>query len=112
MVQALYVTASDASEGGATLRTRVYDDLGTLPWPADVDGRALRNRFGAMFPDGVPEAVRPAGPCLHAARTLGLAQPAALRKVLLCVRCSLCKVNLHVDTEQCTKHARDAQTRR
>ena len=60
--QALYVHASDASEGGATLRTRVYDDLGKVPWPQDVDGRALRNRFAATFPNGVPEAVRPAAP--------------------------------------------------
>lgn len=66
VVQALYVHASDASEGGATLRTRVYDDLGKLPWPQDVDGRALRNRFAATFPDGVPEAVRPGGTLLCA----------------------------------------------
>ncbi|KAK9843522.1 hypothetical protein WJX81_007061 [Elliptochloris bilobata] len=56
--KALYVRASDASEGGATLRTRVYDDLGPLPWPQDVDGRALRNRMSALHPDGVPEAER------------------------------------------------------
>ena len=87
MVQALYVAASDASQGGATLRTRVYDDLGKLPWPADVDGRALRNRFGATFPDGVPEAVRPAAPCSHAAHILKVAQPAGLDKMLGCMRC-------------------------
>ena len=64
MVQPLYVHASDASKGGGTLRTRVYDDLGSLPWPQDVDGRALRNRFAATYPDGVPEAVRRAAPCM------------------------------------------------
>lgn len=50
--------ASDAREGGGTLRTRVYDDLGQVPWPADVDGRALRSRFAELHPDGVPEQVR------------------------------------------------------
>lgn len=50
--------ASDAREGGATLRTRVYDDLGKVPWPEFADGRALRNRFAALHPAGVPEPVR------------------------------------------------------
>lgn len=84
VMQALFVHASDASEGGATLRTRVYDDLGKVPWPQDVDGRALRNRFAATFPDGVPEAVGPAAPCSHAACIPEYAQ--------LTARCGACLI--------------------
>lgn len=85
MVQALYVHASDASEGGATVRTRVYDDLGKLPWPQDVDGRALRNAFAATFPDGVPEAVRPAAPCLRAVHAYLHIMPKQGLKVRACM---------------------------
>ena len=36
--------------GTQTMRTRLWDDLGPLPWPAGVDGRALRNRFSQEHP--------------------------------------------------------------
>ncbi len=57
-LQALYVGASDAREGGATVRTRIYDDLGAVPWPAYADGRALKNRFAELHVRGVPEQAR------------------------------------------------------
>ncbi len=36
--------------GTQTVRTRLWDDLGALPWPAGVDGRALQNKFSQEHP--------------------------------------------------------------
>ena len=44
--QECYIAAS----GVQTARSRLWDDLGPLPWPAGVDGRAISNRFLEQHP--------------------------------------------------------------
>ncbi|GAQ89055.1 nitronate monooxygenase [Klebsormidium nitens] len=47
--EAVAAAGSDASETPATVRTRLYDDLSSLPWPQEVNGRLLQNKFIADY---------------------------------------------------------------
>ncbi len=47
-----------AAKGLDTHRTRLYDDLGALPWPEGIDGRTLRNAFSEQ-PEALLQQVPP-----------------------------------------------------
>ena len=48
-----YLSATSAD----FVRTRLYDDLGQIPWPVGVDGGAIGNRFTAAYGYAAPSEV-------------------------------------------------------
>lgn len=54
-----------AATAADTHRTRLYDDLGTMPWPAGVDGRTIRNTFSTSHGSVAPAEVSQLGPAVH-----------------------------------------------
>jgi len=52
--QALVETGYSSSCNPSTLRTTLYDELGTVPWPPHIDGRCLTNQFTAVYSGQTP----------------------------------------------------------
>ncbi|KAA6423022.1 MAG: hypothetical protein FRX49_07010 [Trebouxia sp. A1-2] len=52
--QALIEAGYSSSCNPSTLRTTLYDELGTVPWPPDIDGRCLKNQFTAVYSSQTP----------------------------------------------------------
>ena len=52
--QALVKAASSASINPSTVRTTLYDELSTFPWPDKVDGQCLTNEFTAQYSGQTP----------------------------------------------------------
>ncbi len=52
--QALVEAGYSSSCNPSTLRTTLYDELGTVPWPPQIDGRCLTNQFTAVYSGQTP----------------------------------------------------------
>ena len=52
--QALVEAGYSASCNPSTLRTTLYNELGTVPWPLQMDGRCLTNQFTAVYRGQTP----------------------------------------------------------
>jgi len=52
--QALVEAGYSSSCNPSTLRTTLYDELGTIPWPLQIDRRCLTNQFTAVYSGQTP----------------------------------------------------------
>ena len=46
-----------AAKAADTHRTRIYDDLGSIPWPTGIDGRTISNTFSSTHGSVAPAEV-------------------------------------------------------
>ncbi len=53
-----------AAKAADTHRTRLYDDLGAVPWPAGIDGRVIGNTFSKSHGTVAPAEVSQVSPLL------------------------------------------------
>lgn len=52
--QALVEAGYSSSCNPSTLHTTLYDELGTVPWPPEIDGQCLTNQFTAVYSGQTP----------------------------------------------------------